>query len=356
MKILLLTPRGDETLGVVGNFCEKALGNLGHEVATIDFRANPFFWSRAISFLKKKGQRRSLLPPSIDNIARVQSLKDDKINSLVLENVKRYNPEIVLVLMGENIFAQTVRKIREKGIVCVNWMLDTIFVPGRAEFLKLMQGVYDRIFIVDSTDILPHAGVAQDGSIATLPLACFPAVHRRLNLSEKELRFYGSEVAFVGTVTLPRQRILESLSEFNLKIWGRWKQESPILKRYYQGQDVYAQEAVKIYNASKIIIDIHGFFESGKVMHNVTPRVFEVPACGGFLLTNDICQLRTFYKVGEEMIVYRDIAELKRLIRYYLDHPAQRQVIANVGHEMAHQHTYAQRLEQLLAISREGRE
>ncbi len=109
------------------------------------------------------------------------------------------------------------------------------------------------------------------------------------------------------------------------------------------------EEAVKIYNASRIVVDIHGLYGPGTPVFNVTPRVFEVPASGGFLLTNNIPQAAGFYEIGREMIVYDSTEELKRLIRYYLEHPEERAAIADKGYQRARkEHTYTHRLRQLL--------
>ena len=144
---------------------------------------------------------------------------------------------------------------------------------------------------------------------------------------------------------------MEELSDFDIKIWGRWRGCSARLKGHYQDKDVYGSEAVKIYNAAKVVIDIHGQFGLRDEIFNVTPRLFEVPASGALLITNNIPQVHTLYKAGEEVVVYDDISDLRERIKYYLSHEESRIAIARRGYKRAHlEHTYTQRLAKLLKI------
>jgi len=62
-------------------------------------------------------------------------------------------------------------------------------------------------------------------------------------------------------------------------------------------------------------------------------RIFEVTGCGSFLLTEFFDNLEDFFEIGKEIEIYRDSDELKRKIRYYLDHPDEREAIARRGQE-----------------------
>ena len=174
--------------------------------------------------------------------------------------------------------------------------------------------------------------------IKTIPLACAPDVHKSINLSKEEKRRYENEVCFVGTMALNREKTLSRLSDFDLGIWGFWLEKIPELKKYYRKQHVYGEEAARIYNASKIVLDMPSTYHltdyapRGKTSY-VTPRVFEVPACEAFLLTAENSFLSNLYEVGKEIICYKDEAELKEMIKYYLSHSEERKLIARRGQE-----------------------
>lgn len=62
-------------------------------------------------------------------------------------------------------------------------------------------------------------------------------------------------------------------------------------------------------------------------------RIFEATGCGCFLLTEHFDNLNEFFEIGTEIETFRDAAELKEKIRYYLAHPEKREKIARRGQE-----------------------
>lgn len=81
----------------------------------------------------------------------------------------------------------------------------------------------------------------------------------------------------------------------------------------------------------------------------VNQRLFDVPACGAFLLTDHQESLEELFVEGEEVITYRDAAEIPGLVRFYLAHPAARQKVVDRGRDrVLQQHTYRHRLQSLM--------
>jgi len=82
----------------------------------------------------------------------------------------------------------------------------------------------------------------------------------------------------------------------------------------------------------------------------VNQRVFDVPASGGFVLTDAREQLARLFEPERETAVYASVGEIKDRVRHYLDHPAERRRITAAARQriLAH-HTYAHRLETVCA-------
>lgn len=79
----------------------------------------------------------------------------------------------------------------------------------------------------------------------------------------------------------------------------------------------------------------------------VNQRVFDVPAVGGFVLTDWRPQMEGLFK-PDEMICYHGKEEIPELVRYYLDHPGERHKIATRARERVLAcHTWAHRLKAL---------
>jgi hypothetical protein len=64
-------------------------------------------------------------------------------------------------------------------------------------------------------------------------------------------------------------------------------------------------------------------------------RLCEVPLSGGFMLTEYMPDMEEYYKVGEECGVFYSKEDLLGKIKYYLEHDAERELIAKRGHQRA---------------------
>lgn len=103
--------------------------------------------------------------------------------------------------------------------------------------------------------------------------------------------------------------------------------------------------------------DLPGFYPRTDVNLNCTSlqmkgavnqRVFDVPAAGGFVLTDAREQLGALFEVGREAAVYADPKEIPDMVRHYLAHPGERGRIATAGRaRVLAEHTYDRRLRQL---------
>jgi spore maturation protein CgeB len=73
--------------------------------------------------------------------------------------------------------------------------------------------------------------------------------------------------------------------------------------------------------------------------------VFEVPACGGLLLSERAPGLERYFAIGEEILVFESGSDLVRTIRGLLQDEPRRASIARAGFERTlRDHTWAQRL------------
>jgi spore maturation protein CgeB len=92
---------------------------------------------------------------------------------------------------------------------------------------------------------------------------------------------------------------------------------------------------------------------SRQMKNGVNQRVFDVPACGGFLLTDRTSQLSGLLDPGKELITYSKPDEIPVLLERALkDKPFRRSVReAGLKRVLAH-HTYRHRVEKLIEVMR----
>ncbi|MFW5488826.1 MAG: CgeB family protein [Desulfovibrio sp.] len=81
----------------------------------------------------------------------------------------------------------------------------------------------------------------------------------------------------------------------------------------------------------------------------VNQRVFDVPTCGAFLLTDHRDQIEELFEPGREVAVYKSPAEATDMARHYLEHPEERQAVTQAARKrVLAQHTYEHRMEKLM--------
>ncbi len=129
-----------------------------------------------------------------------------------------------------------------------------------------------------------------------------------------------------------RNEYLKALMNKPLSIYGDagWTMKALVgpLTGLYSGRSLdFMHETPWIYNRSKINLNIFNV----QCMNSPTIRMFDVMACGGFLLTEYRPFIEERYKIGEELDVFRDPKELAEKTDYYLAHPDQRMEIAKAG-------------------------
>lgn len=80
-------------------------------------------------------------------------------------------------------------------------------------------------------------------------------------------------------------------------------------------------------------------------------RVFEVPACGGFLLTEEVPGLAEYYEIGKEIEVFKNSSELKSKVKFYLDHQEKaKEIGANSLQRTLAEHTYEKRFNEIFRV------
>ncbi len=86
----------------------------------------------------------------------------------------------------------------------------------------------------------------------------------------------------------------------------------------------------------------------------VNQRVFDVPACGAFLLTDHRAQMERLFEPGREVVCYNQPEEIPDLVRHYLAHPQERRAVAQAARQrVLAEHTYTTRMGQLLTLMRQ---
>lgn len=112
------------------------------------------------------------------------------------------------------------------------------------------------------------------------------------------------------------------------KYWYRYL-TSGVRKRLPPIRPVVGDEYAHVISAAKVCL---AFFSEAN-RDRCAYRVFEIPACGGFLLAERTDVMQTLYKEGEEAEYFGCAEELLDKVRFYLAHESARVAIARRGYE-----------------------
>jgi spore maturation protein CgeB len=105
---------------------------------------------------------------------------------------------------------------------------------------------------------------------------------------------------------------------------------SKSLKESINPRPLFGLEMLKALSKAKIGWNIHAGVAGD---YAVNMRMFEVTGTGGMLVTDSKSNMRELFEPGKEVITYSSADECIEKIKWYLDHPRERDIIAKAGHE-----------------------
>jgi hypothetical protein len=187
-----------------------------------------------------------------------------------------------------------------------------------------------------------------------LPCSYDPTISHKVFVSDSERKYFGSDVAFIGSWDEEREEWLRELLNYDLKIWGNaWEKTDSVFRKKWQGREAIENDFAKICVASKIILNF--VRKQNGSAHNM--RTFEVPACGGFYLSTRTNEQLEILEEGKEAVYFSNAKELREKIDHYLSHEKERKEIAENGFIKitTGENTYMDRAKKIIAIFEEIR-
>ena len=280
-------------------------------------------------------------------------------NDEYLNEIEGFKPDLVLIIKGETVFPETLKRIKGTlNIPCISYMWDCPFysygsktadIYRKNNFVNGMH-LYDHVFVYDPyyVEELKKRGLTE---LSYLPLATDAHQYRKVEVSEEEKKELGYDISFVGSPFPNRVEVLDKLGDFKLGVFGDgWREafKNKTVPAYYKGTAV-GEKVLKIYGSSKIVLNIH----DPEARLSVNTRTFDIPACGAFELSDYRPEIEKLFSINEDMVCYKDIPELLRLIRYYLSNPSERQRISGKGQKkVLDKHTWRHRVGEMTDVVR----
>lgn len=262
------------------------------------------------------------------------------MNRMLAQTVEALQPDIMFtVLFGDQLDPAVVRRITERGRTATfNWFCDDHWRFER--FSRHWAPNFSWISTTDSEAVAKYHAMGYRRVIKT-QWACNHFLYR----------FQPGppawDVSFVGQPHGNRRQVIADLERQGVPVYCRgfgWP----------EGR-VTQEELIDIFSRSRINLNLSNaygpwwrFWERRR--DQIKGRNFEVPGCGGFLLTQTADNLEQYFEVDREIVCFSTPDELVERVKYYLDHEEERAAIARAGHERTlRDHTYEKRFQEIFA-------
>ena len=270
-----------------------------------------------------------------------RSLAVREFNMELLRQTERWLPGLVLVFKGMFVQAETLRRLRAKGIRVYCFYPDVSF-RAHGPYLPKALPEYDWVFTTKSFglhDMREQLGVRN----ASLLLHGFdPDVHRPRVLTADDRRRFGCDVCFIGTWSPKKERLIAALRtarpNLHVRVWGeQWSsaRHPALADGVIGGHEIVGDQYAKAIAASRINLAILSERRRGSSSGDrITSRTFHIPAAGGFMLHERTDEVTSLFRDGVECVCYDGEEELVQAVDTYVTDDERREAIADRGREL----------------------
>ena len=274
------------------------------------------------------------------------------INKQIKKIVNNNQFDLFLVMRGDHLYPETLEYCRKKVNKIANWNTDDLFNK-----LNSSQLIIDSVKYYD-VHFSPRFNLKNEylnkGAKTFKKLNWY----YRYGINYENLLIkpnnYIHESTFIGSWSERRESLLMGLKDFNLKIFG-WGWNKNIDKSKYLKWSI---------SPSVSILQMHNEFNKSKINLNILTfenrdstnlRNFEIPASGGFQLTERSDEILEIFEEDKEIVCFSSKEELFDKYLFYLKNDSIREKIAEAGTRKIFQnnHSLIDRLNEILNFIKE---
>lgn len=330
-------------------FWEKALIKAGHTL-DVFWRNLSGFGRQDISSLKAEKYTNTITPQRVAQ-AVMHRLPYDlnpelrKRNQNLLDHTRQFQPDIIW-LVGDNrvIHADTLATIKADTNCKIIYSTGTSPIVFSHAIERQAAPLLDLVLTNDF-----YHGI-QWQELGAKDMLCLPvvAIDPEFHTPREAQKQFSVDVGFVGTLlpqNLYSERVtaLEALTDFDLGIWS--VHDIPDSLKPYAKGSALGGEMLDVLSSAKISINAHGNF----MRYGGNMRLFETASIGTFQIVDNRIGIHKWFTEDENIVIFKDLQDLRDKVAYYLAHDAERESIATAArqHVLDH-HTYEHRLANLV--------
>lgn len=280
----------------------------------------------------------------------------DELQKQTIKYIDEVRADVVFfILMKDEFLFQTLDYLKSK-YTTVNWFCDD---QWRFEnFTKYYAPHFTYAITTDKFALSKYRKIGYKNVI----LSQWASFGGSQNVDFESIE-YKYDVSFVGSISGYRKWLINRLKRKGVKV--------ECFGVGWENGRVSFEEMAEIFRISKINLNLSNsvchdircifsstkslreFMKAKKRMEQIKARTFEIPAFGGFQLTNYVSSLEDYFDIGKEVGVYVSTDDSILKIRYYLNNEAERRKVMVKGYRRAvGEHTYLNRLKGVFGVIR----
>lgn len=275
------------------------------------------------------------------------------LNRAFLDEATSFEPDLILIGKGAWFAPATLKTIKQQtGAVLVNWATDDPFNPAdSSRDLVDSIPIYD-LYVCTKRAIIEDVRRAGCRNTAYVRFGYKPGLHYpELPATEAEKAKYICDVVFVGGCDSERAPYFELLTRelpaLRLNLFGGYWDRFPALRRYWRGFANGRDFRLAIGGAKIAANLVRRANRDDHVM-----RTFEIPACGGFILTERTPEHAALFEEDREAAFFDSPEQFVAQVRRYLASDEREQIAAAARRKVtSEKHSYADRLAEILAAA-----
>jgi spore maturation protein CgeB len=269
----------------------------------------------------------------------------------IIETARRIKPDLVFfILQKDQVDINTLKNLKEQGLFIVNFFGDDQWRFDN--WSSKYASYFSACITTDKFSIDKYKNIGQNNIIRSQWASL------ESNVLYKNID-YKYDVSFIGGISPYRKWFVKELDKKGIKVhcFGNGWDNKRV--SYEQMEEIFVTSKINLnisnstnydirYLASHIkafLTSLRDVIKGGKNSSQTKARNFEIPAQGGFQLTDYVPSIEDYFNIGKELICYSDIDEAKELINYYLKHGEERERIKIAGIKKARKnHLFSHRI------------
>lgn len=273
----------------------------------------------------------------------------NRLNKRIKRACVDFNPDLVFIVKGVLVKPKTLKFIQRCGAKSVSWSNDDMYAwHNRSLWYTWSLRHYDLVVSQKSYNCNP----GELPSLGAKVLFQDKAIDTEINYRVKNCSAFNCvhEVVFIGSEEQDRLEHLQHLAFNGITVhvygWGETVKTNLYDNLIFHNQHLYGDDFNAALGCSKIALNF-----LRKMNRDLqTSRSIEIPAAGGFMLTERTIEHERLFTEGVEADYFSTKDELLDKVRYYLLHDSEREKIAKAGYNRVFKsdYTFTNRIAEIL--------